>query len=320
MYSTPNMGLTAWDLETDPYDHSELAGNFNAIDQHDHSPGKGRRVPRTGIADSAIDGTKLAINAVNPDIHIPDLSIHQPKLSKNSVGTDQIIDGAVGSAEIADSSIQYRHLSFNIIPIGTINMWYRPNANVQPPTGWEICDGRPWSSVTNAWGLTTGNLPDFRNRFPFGANTINDIGAYGGSSSVDLSHSHSVSPHSHTISPHVHGINPDGSHKHRWITITWSNGQPIGFAFTDAMSRGTAVPGSVGTRQALYVPDLNRSEYFGENVSAPMETVGNHSHGGATTGNAPQQTSADATGTSASLGGVSLNPPSLTVLFIIKVI
>jgi hypothetical protein len=330
MITTPNLGLFVWDLGDDPYDHLQLATNFNAIDQHDHTQSKGRQIPRGGIANSAIDGSKIAVNAVSPSIHIPDKSIPQVKMGDNSVGSAQLIDGSVGSAEIADHAVQSKHLAADIMPLGTVITWYRANTAIPIPTGgWEVCDGRPWASVSNAWGIVAGNMPDSRNRYVLGAaltgtgTGIGDppgIGALGGQNQINLQHTHTGRPHTHSVPPHTHGINADGSHRHRWITTVWSSGgSPIGSTLTDAMQRGSALPGSLGTREALYVPDLNRNQAFGENVSAPMETIADHSHGGQTQATPTLSTSSDGASTNEALGATDIRPQYIGLLMLMKV-
>ncbi len=319
---TPNMGLTAWTLPSDPYDHSQLASNFAAIDVHDHTQGKGRQVPRQGIANGAIDGSKIAGNAINPTVHIPDRSIPQAKLGFDSVGADEIIDGSIGPDEL-DGNADYSKIAGSIVPVGTVLMWFRPTPAISPPVNWEICDGRPWAQVPNIWNTVAGNMPDFRDRFPMGASVTGGtaIGATGGTNNRSLAHSHQVEAHTHAIAAHIHGIGVDGAHRHRWQTTVWdASGNPIGLTFTDPMQRGTAVPGAIGTRQSLYIPDLNRAEYYGENVGARMETTGLHSHGGMTSPASGQETTASAPNTTVSMNAEQdIRPAWIGVLFIMKV-
>lgn len=67
MVTSANMGLTVWDSLNDRFNHDELADNFTAIDEHDHSTGKGVQVPTGGIANSAVTEPKLGAAAVNVD-------------------------------------------------------------------------------------------------------------------------------------------------------------------------------------------------------------------------------------------------------------
>lgn len=61
----PKMGLRAWNLVVDLFDHEQLADNFAKIDLHDHTPGRVTTIPTEGIADGAITAAKLA-TAIDP--------------------------------------------------------------------------------------------------------------------------------------------------------------------------------------------------------------------------------------------------------------
>lgn len=61
-----NMGLKVWDLNTDPYDHNQLASNWDKADQHDHRPGRGALISTAGIADGAITAAKLDDSVAGP--------------------------------------------------------------------------------------------------------------------------------------------------------------------------------------------------------------------------------------------------------------
>lgn len=65
MITTPSMGLKRWDQPNDVFSYTELSDNFAAIDSHDHSSTKGVQVPTGGVANLAIDNTKIAANAVD---------------------------------------------------------------------------------------------------------------------------------------------------------------------------------------------------------------------------------------------------------------
>jgi hypothetical protein len=69
--TTPNMALTAWNAASDTYDYKQLASNFIALDQHDHSSGNGVQINgATGIKDASIPKSKLS-NFVYDDNTIP---------------------------------------------------------------------------------------------------------------------------------------------------------------------------------------------------------------------------------------------------------
>src|SRR5687768_16824985 len=115
MYITPNMGLKAWDLDTDPYSAQDLVNNAIAIDQHNHTPGKGAplvldsipvldsnklgpcSVTRVQICDGEVINSKLASPAVKAN-NIYDDAVTQSKIADNAVGGDQIAPNAVGTS------------------------------------------------------------------------------------------------------------------------------------------------------------------------------------------------------------------------------
>lgn len=59
MVVTPYLGLIVWNLTEDPYDRTQLALNWDRIDIHDHSNGKGKQIPTAGMVDGAITYAKL---------------------------------------------------------------------------------------------------------------------------------------------------------------------------------------------------------------------------------------------------------------------
>lgn len=76
-----------------------------------------------------------------------------------------------------------------LFPVGAIAIW--SGSIVSIPANWHLCDG-------------TGGTPDLRNRFVIGAGGTYAVGAAGGSTTKDLSHTHtqnvtgSESSHTHT--------------------------------------------------------------------------------------------------------------------------
>jgi hypothetical protein len=329
MFTTPNMGLTAWDLGSDPYDHSQLAANFAQIDLHDHSTGKGLQIQGSGIANNAITSGKIAANQVLPNTHLPADSIDQSRLAVDSVGNSELQDNSVMTANVVDGQITIGKLDPAILPIGMVIMWYRADASVLPPSGWEIMDGRAWSTITNKLGAggtqwNTGNIPNMSNKFPLGSalagtgsgpSTPPGIGSTGGQHERDLTHTHTTNAHSHTVDSHTHGITADGGHNHRF----WANTQ-AGAQLRDLFSRDVGVPKVDGRRQALYIQEHNRDSFAGSDVAAPMESVANHSHGGATTGSTAGTSSATVTVNNGLTGNTDLRPAHVGLLFLMKVL
>jgi hypothetical protein len=63
----PNMGITTWPNGSDNFSFSVFANNWQLVDDHDHTAGKGLQIPSNGIANSAITSAKIAAGAVTDD-------------------------------------------------------------------------------------------------------------------------------------------------------------------------------------------------------------------------------------------------------------
>lgn len=278
-YNTANMSLRAWDLGDDPYAHTELASNFVAIDAHDHTPGKGVRIPTAGIADNAITSAKIA-------------------------------DGTIQTQDLADGAVTGTKISSDLIPLGIVDFWYRQSTGEPVPTGYEICDGRAWSTITNDLGYSTGSIPNLIGKFPMGAAATGSpaVGSTGGVNTIDLSHTHTVAAHTHTFGTHTHTI---AGHAHGLGSHTHPIPSQGGLQFLDddgnpqtLAQRGVPVGGGAN-RQTAYVPNLNSGN--DPSKSADM-TV--HNHGG-NTGAASGSTDTQSLTTNA--GGAGTTDPTAPV-------
>lgn len=84
--TAPQMGLKVWNLLTDSYDHSQLAENWAKVDQHNHTEGKGVKIPTAGIEDGAISTAKIGASQVtNAKLASPTTGVY--KFLINSVST-----------------------------------------------------------------------------------------------------------------------------------------------------------------------------------------------------------------------------------------
>lgn len=64
MLVKPKMGLVVWDSINDYFSHVQLKSNFEAIDVHNHTEGKGVQIPAGGLAEQSVEFKNLASNVV----------------------------------------------------------------------------------------------------------------------------------------------------------------------------------------------------------------------------------------------------------------
>lgn len=289
MFTTINMNLTVWDLATDPYSHNQLTQNWETIDTHDHSPGNGVQIGTASI--------------------LPN-SITQGLLAPNSVGVNELQDGSVTADKFAGG--------FGV-PLGGCVPWYRQGS--EPiDSQFAFCDGRPWSSIPNDLGYSSGNIPDLRSAFIMGIDLSGVAGSTGGSNQLNLTHSHVVNSHSHSVNAHFHGISNDAGHTH---SISTDGDHGHGWLGNVLQQRQTGTSG--GNRATLFVPGL-----AGDPVNAPMDNAGAHSHGGFVSGVGPHNhggttssgsatTDSQAPNTSNGLGLTDIRPSWVGLIWIMRV-
>lgn len=310
MRSGINLSLIIWDEGDDPYDHTELASNWDAVDNHDHSTGKGKRIATGGLDDNAVTNDKLAPNSVTT-----------VEILNGTILAEDIAPGAIGLEQINPAIFE------RITPLGVVVPWFRPSLSIGVPAGWALADGSTISAGSHGWpGGGNVVLPDLRNKFVLGA-AISGTGTgtesppventTGGAHSRSLAHTHGVAAHSHTVTAHSHTVDSHShtvnahshtvnSHNH---SVTSGGGHSHTFAggyipYTRKMVYGS---GS-NDRQAAYFNNFNA----GDNAEpAPMDDAGSHNHGGST-GNATPATSSVSPGTTAAAPGTSLASPSTT--------
>lgn len=328
MYTSPNLGLTIWDQNVDDFNHSQLLTNWVALDAHDHTLGRGVQIGQAGIATDAIGAAQIQPAAIgNPALQ--PLSVATSNLQDQSVTTGKIATGAITGNLIPTGAITIAKLDPTIIPLGFTALWWAPPGSGAVPGGvWEAMDGRAWNSITNAWSLTSGTIPDTRGMFIKGASMTGTpapaIGATGGSATISLAHTHNVLGHTHTTPNHAHGISSDGSHFH-----LWQGGLHMS-ARTNSFAIGMTIEDLFGSQRqntfySMYINNLlsnpawlNGAEQTIDGV-ADMDQAGSHNHGGATASGGGSSTGSATSTTDSQLGSTTVDPPWTGLVYIMRV-
>jgi microcystin-dependent protein len=271
-----NMGLIEWDQPTDHFSYTDLASNWNKVDIHDHTVGKGVQIPTGGIANLAVTLQKIADLGVGTT-KIANLGVTTAKIADANVTTAKIADQNVTTIKIADSNVTLAKLAAAVaqalVPVGTILPY--GGAVGSPPAGYLICQGGEFARATypaldavigttfgaytngsGAGGTTHFRVPDLRGRSPLGAGagaglTNRVLGTTGGEESHLLSttelasHNHGISITTDTQGSHTHTIDvpgfAGGEHSSGDGSMTvWPTGPPnIGSDWLLAKSAGS---------------------------------------------------------------------------------
>lgn len=354
MITTANLGLLVWDSEEDEFEHSQLANNFVRVDAHSHegalsaplepagprgetsghwtSLGLGLPIGTAAIKPGAIWRYLLAQRSVG-HLQIDKEGVQSENIAKRNVLNDHIGDEAVDDRTIKFETITIDKLDPNILKLGSTILWFKATPGEQPGDIWEILDGRSWSEVPNAWGLTEGRLPDTRERFLRGTD-LGHIGETGGSASVNLEHAHHFAAaainHSHVVPGHNHVIGPDGLHHHSfaggYVLVTRRNAfidDPFEVTGFDPDSKTTQT--HTDDKQSLFLNKTSGEFEAGDldPRGAGMDEGGMHSHGGATGLSSAFSTSGSSLGgtvtTDTQLANVSTTPPYVGFVYIMRV-
>lgn len=316
MRTTVNMALSVWDGLDDSYSHGQLAANWDAVDQHDHTPGKGKPLPTAALQDHSVTNAKLAPDSVTT-VEIKNGTILAEDLAPGIIGVQQLDPALFG----------------HLFPLGIVTAWFRPDAAIPIPNGFVLCDGRQVTDHSYS-GLTTITVPNLVNKFILGAGltgtgTTPDKppaeNAAGGAHNRAWNHSHTVDAHAHTVQSHSHVISPDGGHSHQLQDAngTYTIRERQVYAPQNTELTAGQMPGGWANQgkpvRALYAYaafDRAYADYGG--VAMPITTQPAHAHGGATQ---PAGTATDPTPltTNGQSTGGDIRPAYYGLLYIVKV-
>jgi hypothetical protein len=93
----PNLGLVVWNAPTDPYVSAQLAENWYRVDEHDHSPGRGRALTGLSFEEGGVSTAYLVDGAVTTP-KLADGAATSSKLATGSVTVNKAAVGANGFA------------------------------------------------------------------------------------------------------------------------------------------------------------------------------------------------------------------------------
>jgi hypothetical protein len=322
---TSNLGLVAWDLESDDFEHSQLADNWVRIDEHSHlgaleeatfdeegnletghwvATGRGLAIKTGAIEPEAIAKYLIKQRAVGH------LQLGLQQVFSENIKNKNVLDQHIGDEQVKDRAIEEHTITIDkfepgILPLGSVMLWFRAKPEETPGDIWEVCDGRNWHEISNAWGLTEGQIPDMRGRFARGTD-VNGTGTTGGNASVDLKHHHNVST---SALAHNHLISGDGNHRHGF-----ADARKPGGPFHQLFQRVTKYKQVEGAQELQSVWDTF-TESPGEQ-EVVMEITGQHAHGGATGGSSLGGGGAD---TDERLSGIDTTPPYVGLVYVMRV-
>lgn len=90
--------------DNDAFDRADITNLARAVDQHDHTPGRGLALTGDSFADNTITQSKIANGAV-ATAKVADAAITELKLAVDAVTTNKILNLAVTNAKIGNDAV-----------------------------------------------------------------------------------------------------------------------------------------------------------------------------------------------------------------------
>lgn len=135
--TTPNMGLKEWDLLGDVYSHTDLVTNWNAVDSHDHTAGKGVQIPTGGITNLAVTGPKIAASAIDSS-KIQDGTIANADLAASIISNDKLSTASLQQLGLTNGAQVGRGKSIIATPESRTNVAYGTLTTPDQVTGFVL--------------------------------------------------------------------------------------------------------------------------------------------------------------------------------------
>jgi len=135
-----NMGLTVWDLATDTFNYTQLADNFIAIDQHDHSNGKGAPIDGGAITVNSLDGSKIIDGSLDGNAKLKPGSVTRTRI-RSGIAPEVVT--TLPSKNGLDSGYEIYYRTTNVVNQSMATaLWH---LRYDGSSKWEFVGGTPVS-------------------------------------------------------------------------------------------------------------------------------------------------------------------------------
>lgn len=148
-FNTANMGLRVWDQVTDPFNHTELAANWDKIDVHDHTGGvKGLPITANALANNAVTTDKI-LNSNVTGVKVANGTLADMKFSTpaNAMWRTAMTAQGQFSGAIAIGKF-YLNQAGGFTASGA--------QSTSPPVFYPLDYNQGWSGLNNEWRVVTG--------------------------------------------------------------------------------------------------------------------------------------------------------------------